>query len=770
LRKVSILLMVILFMNIFAYSRTDRNFDKMVSYYILKDIKMAKVESKTYFEKYSDAQLSKSYSLLFNNNIEDANEAFFNYLQMKPRSVEGLIGFALSDTGKVKSTILNLQKAVRLDENSTIALLCIANEYLKELNYPKSEHYFKLATKTHSPIEYKIIWSFLFLKQKKPDKIIELLKNEFIDNQTNFYLNYLLASAYYLNNNFELMEKHIDLLNGVGENKKIGDLLIAKYYIKKRDFKMAKSILFNIEHKEGNEDYSTALAITMMNLNNSKSLHYLYKAFKINMWNKEINKQLGIYFYKREKNEMVQNFIYRTLLSGISAEKLKKYFSGINFDIPEYKTKLFFQLYDMKWMDNNTIAVFAKKNSGDKTTVYIIDTDKNDIIRSLNLPKSEKGVFNKAFVSKTGNIVFALFSSSDDIMSIYSLRKFRNRYEIGKIVSIKSYMHEYLKEPSIIVGFDNSGTIAYITDGGINTVAFKSPFLVKWSLTNTKPAYPKYPFDIIKYNFNSKEAFKILNPNQIKLLPLKPIKKYFLINQAYIGSSKVKDFIIKGQEMDLISPKKVYTFFEDNLKSFLIYIKGSENSFNAILYKDDNSSVKLSETMFVGEKILNETIDIKLFKLNSIKNNIILMRKDTNQLIDFNYKTFLYSYLNKNVKQLYYSPYEDVYYSIILKGDVSGMLNTSSEMFSINPYRVITKYERNDITKIIECDRMGDISFYTRNEEKLKINSSNKFEYIGPAFNGVIHSITKNKYKEAVYINGKLIIINKKKKRIIKTD
>ncbi len=747
-------------------SRTDRNFDKMISYFLLEDIKMSKSEFKFYFDKYSDAQLKRSYSFLLNGSIEDANDAFFNYLQMKPRSVEALIGFAISDTRKVKAAINNFKKASRLDPGSSIAFLCIGNEYLKKKNYPESENYFKLATQKSDRIEYKIIWSFLHLKMGNPDKIIALLGNDFVENQTSFYINYLLASAYYLKNNLKSMVKHMDLLNGEGENKKRGDLLIAKYYIKKRDFKKAKSILFQIKYDGYNEEYDTALAITMMNLNSSKSLQYLYKVFNINMWNKDINKQLGIYFYKRDKKKMVQHFIYRSLLSGIPSYKLKEYFSGIKFDIPDYKIQKFFQLFDVEWIDNKIIAVFAKKNSGEKNTVYIIDSEKNKIVRILSLPKSENGKFYKAFKSIKGNIVFSLFDSGNNVMSVYALSNNKNSYKIGKIISIKLYMHENLIEPSLNVGFDNSGTIAYITDGGIRNVAFKSPFLVKWSLTNVNPVYPKYPFDIIKYNFDTKEAFKILNSNQMKLVPIEAVKKYFLVNQAYIGNSKIKELILKGQKMDITSPDKVNTFFEDNLKSFLIYIHGAEDSFKGMLFKDDNSFKKLSESMFLGEKILRETTDIKLFRLDSNKKCIFVMRKDTNQLLNFNYDSYLYSYLIKNVKLLHYLKIEDVFYAIIDKGGLGGIKTTSTTMFAIDPYTKLKEYNRDDIQTIFESDETGDIIFISRNGEQLKINSSGEFEYAGPSFKETIYSISNDKDKEAVFINGRLIIIEKIRKKV----
>jgi len=768
LRKISgFLIVVLIFTSTITtlYSRTDRNYDKMISYFLLNDLRMAKSELKIFCNKYTNSQLKHSYSLLFENKMLDANDGFFNYLQMRPKSVEGLIGFALSDTRKTTAVITNLKKASRLDSNSSIALLCIANEYLKKLNYPKAAEYFELATANNSTIEFKIVHSFLYLKMNKPDEIIKLLEDEFTLNQTNFYVNYLLGSAYYLKNKFDEMRKYIDLLNGVEENKKKGDLLIAKYHISKRNFEKAKSILFQIKYKENNEDYDTALAITMMNLNSSNSLHYLYKAFNENKWNRTINKQLGIFFYKRGKKKMVQNFIYRSVLSGISSDKLKEYFSGIKFDIPVYKTQAFFQLFDVKWLNNDVIIAFARKNSGDKVALFVIDTVKNKIIKKINMPGSEKGTFNSAFGTKKGNVVFSVFNNKNNVMTLYALSKKKRRYNIGKIISINSYLHNDSIAPSILVGFDKTGTIAYITDGGIDKIAFQSPFLVKWKITNIKPVYPKYPFDIIKYDFSTKETFKILNTNQMKMVPIKSIRKYFLISQAYIGNDNIKSIITKGQKMDLISSDKVNTFFEDKLKAFLIYIKGSKNSFDAILFKNDNSVVKLSESMFLGEKILGETIDIQLFKLDVENNNIFLARKDTNQLINFNYKSLLYEYMLKNVKQLYYSKNEGVYYSIIDKDIIDGLKSFSMTVFSANPFFKLKVYKRNDILNVVTSDQTHDICFNTRNGEKLIIDDvTSKFKYMGPSFEDVTYSITDNKQKEAVFINGRLIIIENMKK------
>jgi len=765
--KKKIVFYILMIFAIKLFSVTDKNFDKMIGYYMLNDIRMAKVHYKIYFEKYTNAQLKRAFSILLKRNKEDANDRFFEYLQMRPRSVEGLVGYALSDVRKVKSTINDLKKASRLDVRSGIALLCIGNEYLKELDYPKAEKFFISADKLNNSIEYKIVHAFLYLQMKKPNKIIRLLKTEFVNNQTNFYVNYLLASAYFLKDDLISMEKHLDLLNGVGENKKKGDLLMAKYYIKKREFKKAKSILFQIKFNKYNEDYETALAITMMNLNNRKSLHYLYRVFDHNNWNSEINKQLGIYFYKRNKKNMVQNFIFRSLLSGISVERLKEYFSGVNFDVPDSYSKMqsFFQIFDLKWIDNDLIAVFARKNSGDKTAVFIVNTKKNRIIRRIELPVEEKGVFHKAFVSKTGNIIFSFFNYGNNTMVIYSLAKRRNNFRFDRVIAIKSYLHENFISPSILVGFDKTGTVAYITDGGLNEIAFSSPFLVKWSLTNVKPVYPKFPFDVIKYNFTTGEAFKILNTNQLASTPIEDVRKYFLIAQAYIGNSDVKNLIINGQKMDITSPNKVYTFFDDELQAFIIYIKGAEDSFKAILYNSDNNSIKLSESMFLGNKILNETIELQLFKLDTNGKNIFVMRKDTNQLIRFNYKSLLFTYLNKNVKQLFYSKEEDLYYSLLKKGSVSGVKNTSIVVFTVNPFMIIKEYKRNDIIKMKKNKTDGKIYFITRNGEKLELDDFGKFKYIRPSFDGVISAVSNDKKKEAVFINGRLLVVEKKETR-----
>ena len=119
---------------------------------------------------------------------------------------------------------------------------------------------------------------------------------------------------------------------------------------------------------------------------------------------------------------------------------------------------------------------------------------------------------------------------------------------------------------------------------------------------------------------------------------------------------------------------------------------------------------------------------------------------------------------------MHYSKIEDVFYAIIDKGGLGGINTTSTAMFSIDPYTKLKEYKRDDIQTIFESDETGDITFISRNGEQLIINSSGEFEYAGPSFKETIYSISNDKNKEAVFINGRLIIIEKKIKKVEKKN
>ena len=152
------------------------------------------------------------------------------------------------------------------------------------------------------------------------------------------------------------------------------------------------------------------------------------------------------------------------------------------------------------------------------------------------------------------------------------------------------------------MGFNQSGSMVYITDSRILNTAFESPFSVVSLLGKKKPVYPVYPFPVFRYNFMNRSFEKLKDISQIERVPIKAMKKYFLVVRGYETISKIGDLIRKGEGMDVTSSEVVKIHFADDLSAFIIYLSDLKNAFQAIAFiAEDNKIYQFDASMFLEE-------------------------------------------------------------------------------------------------------------------------------------------------------------------------
>ena len=395
------------------------------------------------------------------------------------------------------------------------------------------------------------------------------------------------------------------------------------------------------------------------------------------------------------------------------------------------------------------LLIVGNKKSGLTHKIFFIDIKNKKITNTLKY----QGKFQEFFISKNKKkIIFSTSAVKDEKVYLYCITKKGRNFKLDPIVNYA------LKMPSVLVGFNKNETIAYITDASVSQLSFESPFSQISYYGKRKPVYPKYPFLVYKYNFVTKKCFKLRYLNQIEKAPIRDIKKYSLVKRAYQTNSDISQLIQKSQKFDLISSKSVKIYFSKNLSSFIIYLSDLDNAFQAMVFNNYNNSVmKFDETMFLGE---NNYAEIKILSYDPKRTEINIMTNDKNKyLINFNYNSFLYKKITKNLLDFLYNPTQNTIYSLKERNNKLYYLETILESISLKPFSRKKITSRRDINNIIDCD---DLNKYvtTYNGELLKIDENNKIHYLGPSLEGVLNEISPNKKKAAAFINGKLYILN----------
>jgi len=737
--------------NLFSSNRENVEFNKAIAYYLLENFELSKRYLSIYFKSNPNSRLKSSFNLLLAKENWEATKKFKNYLEYNRISPIALVGIALSTRDMKNNTSKeNLKKALRLNPSYSSAYLCLGMAYMKEKNFPTAEKYFNKALKHSNTLVYRIVLGNLYIKTGEPKLTLQLLKKEADKSPDNFYLNFLTALAYFKQNKLEDMGQYIQAAVEIDPENNEAKLLMAKYLLSKKEFRKAKSLLKNLKFDNYNEDYIKTYAHVLLELKDRKASKYLYEFFSQKKWDKEINRLFATYFLKNKKKKKnnIQNWINRAILSGDSIDKLNELFSE-EFVFPEYKSLPFFDIKKIKWVSKELLLIVGNKKSGVTHKIFFIDTKNNKITNTLKY----QGVFQEFFISKNKKkIIFSTSAVKDEKVYLYCITKKGRNFKLDPIVNYA------LKMPSVLVGFNKNETIAYITNAYVSELSFESPFSQISYYGKRKPVYPKYPFLVYKYNFITKKCFRLRYLNQIEKAPIRDIKKYSLVKRAYQTNSDIYKLIQKSQKFDLISSTSVKIYFSKNLSSFIIYLSDLDNAFQAMVFNSYNNSVtKFDETMFLGE---NNYAEIKILSYDPKRNEINIMTNDKNKyLINFNYNSFLYKKITKNLLEFLYNPTQNTIYSLKERNNKLYYLETTLESISLKPFSRKKLTSRRDINKIIDCD---DLNKYvtTYNGEVLRIDENNKIHYLCPSLEGVLNEISPNKEKAAAFINGKLYILN----------
>lgn len=729
----------------------DQSFGMGIVYYLVDDIPLAEKYIKNYFKQNPAPQLAQGYALLFAGNKWQATTKFKNFLSSNYRSPVGLVGIALSMVDMIHSTTVeNLQRAIRLNPRFSTAYICLGMEYMRNRNYPAAERYLTQALRINNIAEYKILLGKLYLEKGEPSKVVSILKGAADLRPDNFYFSLFVAKALLALDDLDGMEKYVETALEINPVNNEARLLKAQYLLGRRDYQKAKLILSKLKFPEYHDTYAKTYAKVLMGLGDRNAGIYLYEIMANSPWDKVVNRLFGVYYLKNPKNFNIQNWIVRAVLSGNDVEELKKLFPE-EYKFPQFQYLSFFDVKKVHWLSDSVLLAVARLRSGDDEKAYIIDTQKFKILQTLPFRGSIQDIFPSP---QSDRIIFSATAVENEKVYLYAVTAAGPRYRLMPVVSYA------LSLPSIQVGFDRSGILAYITDGSVSKLAFESPFSIVSLIGKNKPIYPVYPFPVYQFNFNSRRFVQIKDISIIERTPIRDLKKYFLVKQAYDTNSQIAGLIKKGETTDVTSEELVKIFFPQDLSAFIIYLADLENAFQATAYfTHSRRLVRFDETMFLGPKKFAE-LDVLYFVPE--KNEVCVLTRDKDQdLIKFNYESLLHTTLARNLYDHNYDEERDTLWILTEKSNKVFYKDTDFERINLRPYSRQKLTSRKDLKRIIDIGSLDRIMVATNRGELLRMNSDAKFQYVGPSLEGALSGNSPDGSMAAVFINGRLYFLTR---------
>ncbi|MCK4761053.1 MAG: hypothetical protein KAW12_02565, partial [Candidatus Aminicenantes bacterium] len=531
-------------------------------------------------------------------------------------------------------------------------------------------------------------------------------------------------------------------------------LLMSKYLVGVGDIKRAAALLKGLKFEEYNKEYIRTYAYVLLELRERRVEKLLYEFFARDKWDKDINRLMGRYYLWVKGRGNVQNWINRAIMCGDDIKRLQEIFTG-QYKFPGYEYIPFFAVRRIKWISDTVVLVVATKKSGAAERIFMIDAETKKIMRTFDFRGECQDIFLPPHLEDTKyiNMILATTAKANESVNLYAVKV------AGKNVLVKPVLRGPQPMPSVHVGFNKAGNLAYITDGTLASVAFESPFSQVSAIVGRKtPVYPRYPFPVYRYNFNRDVVDKVTDPEQLRRSPIKELQKYFLLCDAYIDNDQVKGLIRRGQQLELTSDEVVRTYIAKDNASFIIYLSDLNNAFQAIIYDNlSNKIKKVDETMFLGK---NQYAEIKILDFRPKEKDLYMLTKDKEQrLVSFNYNSFLYSRLGRKVWDFFRDEKQDSLYVLTERSKKPHFIETNLEIIGLDPYWRNKMYSRKDLKRILYSGKDGYVYFSTYTGEVVKMDREYNFHYVGPSLEGLQVVTAPGGKRRAAFIKDRVVFL-----------
>ncbi len=743
-----LLVLALMGASVFPAKKTD-DFSRAIAYYLIGDLELARKNLDAYFNAHPQPTIKLGFILLLQNDKWESTKKFSDYLESDHRSLEALTGVSLASADLKNSlAIENLNKILRMNPGYAPAYLCLGQEYFLRRNFPAAEENFTKSLNYADVPEFKILLAQLFLKTAQPQKALDLMRPQAEAAPANYHFALMTAKACLLLDHCQEMGTYIDQALNLKPESRDAQLLKGQYLLKIGELRKAKALLGKLKFNNFNPEYSLTFAEVLQKLNDRDAEKYLYEAFSQNPWDPGVNKLLGL-FHLKKKNDNVQNWIHRAILSGQNPQELQKEFPA-RFNFPAYPFSAIFEVKKIQWLGNKRLLVAGSLRSGEKEKMLVLDPLSLKTIKSFEYEGAIQDIFPSPRLDK---IIFSTTASENEKIYIYTLAA------NGDTFTLKPVIGYALKMPTLLAAFNDNGTVAYFTDGSLSELAFMSPFSTVSAYGRKIGVYPNYPFPVYSYTYANDRWTEIKNREALRGVPLPPLRQYLLVADAYQNNPEVAKLLDKGKNIDITSSEEMNIYFGESGSHFLLYFSDLKNAFRAWVYnRGSNKVIPFDETMFLGEKYYAE-LDIQAF--HPEKSEILVSTRDKERnLVLFNFKTLLYKKLGNAVLAARVTPDMDSIFVLSERNKYFYFSESNLEIIQLSPYNRKKINSRRDLNAIIACSGQNGATFSTYNGELLKMDDNEEFACLQVSMSGALHQPSPDNRKVAAFINGRFYVLN----------
>ena len=730
-------------------ARASDDFNRAIAYYLAGDMELAKKNLDAHFSSRHQPTVQLGFTLLFQGEKWEATKKFSDYLESNHRSLESLVGISLA-TADVKNSLAsdNLNKVLRMDPGFAPAYACLGQEHFLRDDFPAAEENFNQSLRYANIPEYKILLGKLLLKTGRLQQAYDLIRPLAESTPKNFHYAFLAARAGLALGDLGTASRFSEQAQSARPDAKEAQLLHGQLLLASGDLRRAKSLLGKLKFAYYNPEYSLTLAEVLVRLKDRDAEKYLYEVFSQAPWHPGINKLLGL-FHLKDKKANIQNWIRRALLSGLPAQELQQEFPA-QYRYPERPSFAIFAARMIQWLGNGRLAVAGALRSGEKEKLTILDAATLKPIQSFAYEGSIQEIFA---APRRDKFIFSSRAPGNEKVYLYTLIEERNGYRLKPVVGYA------LDMARVQVAFNAGGTMAFVTDGSLNDLAFLSPFSTVGSLGRRQSIYPDHPLTVFSYSYAGERWTQVRNREALRNVPLPVVRRYYAVADACRNHAEVAKLLEKGAALDITSSEEMKILFGDGADHFLICFSDLKNAFQAWAYDAGrNRLTRFDESMFLGEKYY---ADLDVVAFHPEKNEVLVLTRDKQRnLYHFNYRSLLYKKIAGSALKVAVTPDGNTIYLLAERNQSFYFSETTLEIVQLSPFARRKVNSRRDLEDINDCSDANAVYFTTFNGELLKLDDEGKFASRQVSLAGALHQVSPDKKKAAAFINNRIHVLD----------
>jgi hypothetical protein len=526
-------------------------------------------------------------------------------------------------------------------------------------------------------------------------------------------------------------------------------LLWAQFLVRQNRSTEARDVLKGMQMDGYQVEYEKIMAQVLFNLQDRQAYGKMVEVLLQAPWDKDINRLIGLHHLREAKGENIQHWINRALIAGnapadLSALFPAKYQIKAPFELP------FFAVTALAWLDDQVLLIGGKKKSGDRDQIFVLDTKAGKLVTTASVSGDILQIKTSA-----GRADWAMINTvATENQSTYLYKLTRQ----GSTFVCKAVQASPFKMADMTAAFSDDGQRFYFVSQNLAEALYQAPFMAYDAQFQKRPLFPSLPVPVYVVEKASGNATQIKSPGQLAGLPIKELRDYALLAQAYQQDEAIRSVINEGFSIDLAASRTVKAFCNEASDGAVVFITDVEKKrgFDALLYSSRNrQSQRINESAFLGKKRYAE---VEVLMYNPAVNELTVRTIGENkELIHHQINGKMTRVLGENLIEAVYQAANNSLYYLIEKKQKLFEKETQLFQVSLKPYSKDRIKKREDIIKIQRSPMDNSLEFITFNGEILILDLENEFSYLRPALSSLLHAVSPGGERGA-FIKDKVLV------------